>query len=88
MEPIGNYMKNIHSPLYDRRLAIIILKKYSYGRRSFSENAKGTKIKEEHRNRRYEPETQTQIQTTKTIPTNKETTKEDPRIEYPYVLTE
>jgi predicted RNA-binding protein with RPS1 domain len=59
MEVMNSYVKNIHSPLYDRRLAIIILRKYSHGRRSFSENARVTKIKEEHRNRHYEPEAKT-----------------------------
>ena len=37
--------KVIHSPLYDRRLKIIILKKYS-GRRSFSESSRLTKAPE------------------------------------------
>lgn len=55
MESVA-YMKNVHSPLYDRRLALIILKKYSYGRRSFSESAKSPKIKEQHLERHYEPE--------------------------------
>lgn len=67
MDIAASYLKNVHSPLYDRRLAILILKKHSYGRRSFSENAKLTKIKEEHRNRQYEPQEQN-----KTIQTNKE----------------
>lgn len=67
MDIAVSYLKNVHSPLYDRRLAILILKKHSYGRRSFSENAKLTKIKEEHRNRQYEPQEQI-----KTIQTNKE----------------
>ena len=40
--------KQIHSPLYDRRLMILILKKQN-GRRSFSENCRLTKIKEERR---------------------------------------
>jgi hypothetical protein len=40
--------KKIHSPLYDRRLMILILKKQN-GRRSFSENCRLSKIKEEHR---------------------------------------
>ena len=52
------YLKNVHSPLYDRRLALIILKKYSYGRRSFSESAKSPKIKDQHIERQYEPKTQ------------------------------
>ena len=68
MEQMATYLKNMHSPLYDRRLAIIILKKHSYGRRSFSENARLTKIKEERRNRHYEPETKG----FETIQTNKE----------------
>jgi hypothetical protein len=58
MEPVA-YLKNVHSPLYDRRLALIILKKYSYGRRSFSESAKSPKIKQNHREGHYEPEAQT-----------------------------
>lgn len=37
--------KVIHSPLYERRLQIIILKKYS-GRRSFSESSRLTKALE------------------------------------------
>jgi hypothetical protein len=68
MEAMASYLKNVHSPLYDRRLAILILKKHSYGRRSFSENARLTKIKDERRDRHYEPERQTY----KTIQTNKE----------------
>lgn len=75
------YVKNIHSPLYDRRLAIIILRKYSYGRRSFSENARITKIKEEHRNRHYEPE----AKTFKEIQTNQKTEEQsavNPRMGY------
>ena len=67
MDITASYLKNVHSPLYDRRLAILILKKHSYGRRSFSENAKLTKIKEEHRNRQYEPQ-----EKIKKIQTNKE----------------
>jgi hypothetical protein len=59
MEPVAAYLKNVHSPLYDRRLALIILKKYSYGRRSFTENARSPKIKDQHRERHYEPEVQT-----------------------------
>ena len=45
--------KQIHSPLYDRRLMILILKKYN-GRRSFSENCRLSKIKEERRYGEYE----------------------------------
>lgn len=87
MEPvIANCFKTIHSPLYDRRLAFFILKKYSNGRRSFSENARLTKIKDEHRNRQYEPE----AQTTKESPnTNKEDkTVQTPRMGHPYVTAE
>jgi len=69
MEVMASYLKNVHSPLYDRRLAILILKKHSYGRRSFSENARLTKIKDERRDRHYEPERQS---TYKTIQTDKE----------------
>lgn len=56
MEPIVQCFKQIHSPLYDRRLMILILKKYD-GRRSFSENCRVTKIKEERRYRHHEPKT-------------------------------
>jgi hypothetical protein len=69
MEPLVTVFKNVHSPLYDRRLAIFILKKYSHGRRSFSENARFTKIKGEHRERHHEPEAKTY----KAIQTNKKT---------------
>jgi hypothetical protein len=82
MEPIASCLKHIHSPLYDRRLAIMILKKYSYGRRSFSENARLTKIKDERRNRQYEPE----AQTSKESPNKEE--KGSPRMGYPYVVAE
>ena len=74
----------MHSPLYDRRLAIIILKKYSYGRRSFSENARLTKIKDEHRNRQYEPEAK-EISTDQKTETKK---SDSPRVGYPYAFTE
>lgn len=84
MEPLAPYLKQIHSSLYDRRLAIIILKKYGYGRRSFSENARQTKIKDERRNRQYEPETQTQ----KDYPSNQKTEANDPRLGYSYVTTD
>ena len=84
MEPLPNYFKTVNSPLNDRRLAIIILKKYSYGRRSFSENARFSKIKEEHRNRHYEPEKQIE----KERETNEESEKaKSPRIGYTYIST-
>lgn len=53
MEAVVNCFKNVHSPLYDRRLMIMILKKYSYGRRSFSENCRASKIKDECIYRQY-----------------------------------
>lgn len=58
MEPLIHCMKQIHSPLYDRRLMILILKKTN-GRRSFSENCRCSKIKEERRYRQYEPNQET-----------------------------
>lgn len=54
MEPLIQCIKEIQSPLYDRRLMILILKKTN-GRRSFSENCRCSKIREEHRNRHNEP---------------------------------
>jgi hypothetical protein len=84
MEPLAPYLKHIHSSLYDRRLAIIILKKYGCGRRSFSENARLTKIKDERRNRQYEPE----AETNKEGSPNKKTETNEPRMGYPYVTTE
>ncbi len=85
MEPLGTYLKNINSSLYERRLAIIILKKYSYGRRSFSETSRGTKIKADHRERQYEPE----AKSFKEALTNKEKEALDsPRIGYSYGFTE
>ena len=54
MEPMVQCLKRIQSPLYDRRLMILILKKTN-GRRSFSENCRCSKIKEEHRYRHNEP---------------------------------
>jgi hypothetical protein len=45
---------------------ILILKKYGYGRRSFTENCRMTKIKEERRYRHHEPVAQTFKQTKKT----------------------
>lgn len=54
MDPLAIHLKNIISPLYDRRLMILILKKYSHGRRAFSENYRTTKIKDEHRYRRHD----------------------------------
>ena len=80
MEPLANYVKNINSSLYERRLAIIILKKYSYGRRSFSETAKTTKIKPDHRERHYEPEAQTK----ESIANKEKETLDSPRIGYSY----
>jgi hypothetical protein len=82
MEQFAPYLKQIHSSLYDRRLAIIILKKYGNGRRSFSESARLTKIKDEHRNRQYEPEEQTSKGSTN----QKETGT--PRMGYSYVTAE
>lgn len=54
MDPLVHCIKEIQSPLYDRRLMILILKK-TYGRRSFSENCRCSKIKDEHRYRHNEP---------------------------------
>jgi hypothetical protein len=54
MDPMIHYLKRIHSPLYDRRLMILILKKTN-GRRSFSESCRCSKIKEVHRDRHNEP---------------------------------
>jgi hypothetical protein len=55
MEPMVQSIKRIHSPLYDRRLMILILKKTN-GRRSFSENCRCSKIKEDCRiDRQHEP---------------------------------
>ena len=54
MEPLLQSLKQIHSPLYDRRLMILILKRTN-GRRSFSENCRCSKIKEERRYRHNEP---------------------------------
>ena len=48
MELAFHSYKQIQSSLYDRRLMILILKKQN-GRRSFSENCRLTKIKEERR---------------------------------------
>jgi hypothetical protein len=62
MEPVFSYSTYIHSPLYDRRLMILILKKTN-GRRSFSETCRSHKIKEEHRDRQNEPNAKTQRQT-------------------------
>lgn len=45
MEPVFLHLKKIQSPLYERRLMILLLKKNSYGRRSFSESSRITKIK-------------------------------------------
>jgi hypothetical protein len=58
MESPIQCLKQIHSPLYDRRLMILILKKTN-GRRSFSENCRYSKIKEERRYRQYEPNQET-----------------------------
>lgn len=81
MDTVGTYLRNINSSLYERRLAIIILKKYSYGRRSFSETAKTTKIKPDHRERHYEPEAQTSKES---ISNKEKETLESPRIGYSY----
>ena len=62
--------KQIHSPLYDRRLMILILKKYN-GRRSFSENCRLSKIKEERRYGQYESAKRI-TQTPKEIQANQE----------------
>lgn len=62
MEHVFHYEKHIYSPLYDRRLMILILKKTN-GRRSFSETSRSHKIKEEHRDRQNEPNAKTQKQT-------------------------
>jgi hypothetical protein len=84
MEPFAPYLKRVHSSLYDRRLAIIVLKKYGNGRRSFSENARLTKIKDEHRNRQYEPEAQRSKEDTN----QKTEISDSPRMGYPYVTAE
>ncbi len=65
MEPIVHCLKKIHSPLYDRRLMILILKKTN-GRRSFSENCRCSKIKEERRDRQDGPNQETQKSPDKT----------------------
>jgi hypothetical protein len=55
MEPVVQCIKRIHSPLYDRRLMILILKKTN-GRRSFSENCRCSKLKQEDIvDRQHEP---------------------------------
>ena len=54
MDPLLHCIKRIHSPLYDRRLMILILKKTN-GRRSFSDSCRCSKIKEEHRGMHHEP---------------------------------
>ena len=54
MEPLVQTLRQIQSPLYDRRLMILILKKTNV-RRSFSENCRYSKIKTEHRYRHNEP---------------------------------
>ena len=65
MEPLIHSLKQIQSPLYDRRLMILILKKTNV-RRSFSENCRYSKIKSEHRYRRNEPTRENQeVQTDK-----------------------
>ena len=81
MEALIQVSKQIHSPLYDRRLMILILKKTN-GRRSFSENCRVLKIKEEHRYRHHEPNAQTQRQP------QKENTEENFRISDPSVFAE
>lgn len=54
MDPVVQYLKRIHSPLYDRRLMILILKKTN-GRRSFSENCRCSKLKHDTKVDRHEP---------------------------------
>lgn len=59
MEQFTNALKTIQaSTLNDRRLMIIILKKYS-NRRAFSENCRMTKIMEERRKWQNGPVAQT-----------------------------
>lgn len=53
MDPTLLCTKRIYSPLYDRRLMILILKKTN-GRRSFSDSCRCSKIKEEHRGKHHE----------------------------------
>lgn len=55
MEPLYVCLKQINSPLYDRRLMLLILKKYGHGRRAFTESSRFPKIAEERRLRQYEP---------------------------------
>lgn len=53
MEPVLLNLKRIQSPLCERRLMILILKKYSHGRRSFSESSRLCKIKDLTVSRQY-----------------------------------
>jgi hypothetical protein len=53
MEALDPYSNKIHSPLYDRRLMILILKKTNG--RSFSENCRTSKIPRESRYRDNAP---------------------------------
>lgn len=77
MEPLANCFKNFHSPLYDRRLMMFILKKSSCGRRSFTENCRTTKIKDERRYRQYEPGVQSfKENTSRTADAETETEKQ------------
>lgn len=86
MEPMVQCLKRIQSPLYDRRLMILILKKTN-GRRSFSENCRCSKIKDEHRDRHHEP---TKGYTEKQKEKQKEQDKENEefRISHTFVFSE
>ncbi len=87
MEPVLTCLKQIHSPLYDRRLMILILKKYN-GRRSFSESCKLSKIKDERRYRQYESAKKiTKTEATTTTETYTET-QEQFRVDSPVSPTE
>ena len=79
MDPVVQCLKRIHSPLYDRRLMILILKKTN-GRRSFSENCRYSKLKDVSRIDRHEPNkayTQKQKETESNTNTNTNTNKEE-----------
>jgi hypothetical protein len=84
MEPMVQCLKHIQSPLYDRRLMILILKKTN-GRRSFSESCRCSKIKDEHRYRHNEP-TKGYTEKQKERPADKE--KEGFRISDTFVFSE
>jgi hypothetical protein len=66
MEPIVQSLKQIHSPLYDRRLMILILKK-SNGRRSFSETSRWSKIAHQTRNWGHGPGSKTNKETNEEV---------------------